>query len=231
MAEAAGRPCGDSCAASAESLARVGAVVDALVDDEAGGVVLLGAGGRILWTNRRAEGLLREGAYLLERDGRLVASSADDAEVLDLLIGAACKVRLASGGGGSTTVGAWPDLRPLTVHVRPVGGSAGGGGGSSSSRPVCALVAILDPWMKPQPDQATVARSLGLTPGESLVACALAEGDTVRDIAHRTNRVPDSVRGVVKQALSKAWSPRQADLVRRVLSVSSMPLRGSDRRG
>lgn len=92
---------------------------------------------------------------------------------------------------------------------------------------------ILDTWAKPRPDLATGARSDVLTPGESLVACAFAEDDTVRYMAHRTNHVPDSVRRLVKQAFTKTRSPRQADLVRRMLSVSSVssvPLRGSGRR-
>ena len=58
----------------------------------------------------------------------------------------------------------------------------------------------------------------------SRVAAALAEGQMVADIARATNRKPESVRQLVKQALSKTWCSRQAELVRVVLSTSRLPV-------
>ena len=69
-----------------------------------------------------------------------------------------------------------------------------------------------------------VAASLGLTPAESRVAASLAEGRTVAEIARTSDRAPDSVRRLVKQALAKTWCSRQADLVRLVLSCSRLPI-------
>ena len=62
-----------------------------------------------------------------------------------------------------------------------------------------------------------VAESLGLTPAESRVAVALAEGKTVRDIAEATGRTKHTVRWLFRQIYRKLGISTPAQLVRRVL--------------
>ena len=62
-----------------------------------------------------------------------------------------------------------------------------------------------------------VAESLGLTPAESRVAVALAEGKTVRDIAEATGRTKHTVRWLFRQIYRKLGISTQAQLVRLVL--------------
>ena len=58
-----------------------------------------------------------------------------------------------------------------------------------------------------------MATVLNLTPAESQVAVALAEGHTVHDIAVMTHRQESSVRWLLKQIYAKTGLRRQADLV------------------
>ena len=194
---------------------------EALVDQRQVGLIGLDRSGTIVESNARGREILSQEGGLHERDGKLDARRAVDADALERLLEPALGglTVTVTGAGGYTVVGAWPNERPLTVYVNQANGSHPG---------VAAIVVILDPWrqMRLRPEQ--VAKSLGLTPAESRVAVALAEGMTVREIAQSTNRKPDSVRWLVQRALERTWCPRQADLVRLVLSSSHLPVAQSE---
>lgn len=190
------------------------------MDQRQVGLVSLDSSGAIVGTNARGREILRQELGLCERDGKLRAQRAQDAEALERLVAPAVGDEHQCGAGGFAAVRGWPNRRPLTVYVNRANGRHAG---------VAALVVMLDPWrpMRLKPEQ--VAKSLGLTPAESRVAVSLAEGLTIREIAERTNRRVVSVRSLVQQALSRTWSSRQADLVRLVLSSSHLPIAQSDR--
>ena len=63
------------------------------------------------------------------------------------------------------------------------------------------------------------ATALGLTPAESQVAVALAQGQTVHDIAEATERTTGAVRWHLRHIYRKHGLTRQTDLVRLVLSL------------
>ena len=65
-----------------------------------------------------------------------------------------------------------------------------------------------------------VAATLGLTPAESRIAAALADGGTIRAIAAATHRAPSTIRELLTRAHAKLGISRRADLVRMVLSLS-----------
>lgn len=88
---------------------------------------------------------------------------------------------------------------------------------------MAALALIVDPAVRPSIDAESVASILGLTPAESRVASALAEGAAVRDIATATQRKESSVRWLVKNIHAKLGISRNADLVRMVLFVAWAP--------
>ncbi len=67
-----------------------------------------------------------------------------------------------------------------------------------------------------------MASALGLTPTESRLAVMLAAGHTVREIAAATGRKDRSVHWHLQQIFRKQGIGRQADLVRRVLSLQSL---------
>jgi len=67
----------------------------------------------------------------------------------------------------------------------------------------------VEPWY--------VAQCLGLTPMQSLVAVALAEGNTVPRIAEATGRKENTVRHHFKEIYRRLGISKQAELVRLVL--------------
>ena len=174
--------------------------------------------GAVVESNARGRDVLLADGGLRERNGRLTAHRFQDAEAFEDLLTAALSGKDDPPRASVAVLGAWPDQRPLTAWVNPVEGSA------DCDRRIAALVVVVDPWQTIRVNPEQIARCLGLTPAESRVAASLAEGKTVADIARATNRKPESVRQLVKQALSKTWCSRQAELVRVVLSSSRLPV-------
>ena len=188
----------------------------ALLDNAMIGVVYLDGRGVIVEANTRARDILRRGDGLEDRAGYLRALVAAD----DLRLGRLL-ARVLPGSGSAATSGSIavqrsPTLPRMAVHVLPV---AVEGREFVISR-VAALVLMVDPGAKPRVDVERVGASLGLTRAESRVAVALAEGASVRDIATTTGRQESSVRWLIKQIHAKLEIPRNADLVRMVLSAA-----------
>ena len=70
------------------------------------------------------------------------------------------------------------------------------------------LAAIKAQFLRQFPiDPGFVAESLNLTPGESRVAVALAEGGTVRSIAESTGRAEQTARWFLRQIYRKQRYP------------------------
>ena len=210
-------------------------LVGALVDQGTVGIVCLDSAGRILETNVRAREILlefgsrvpanprfperpRDSARPRAPRRRLSDCLADHAAAVERLLEDALGDTAAKGTGAVTVLGEWPDRSPLILHCRPVAHR------SESSAAVAAVVVIVDPWMPPTVDPELLRRTLGLTPAESRVAAALAEGMTVRRIARATGIRRNSVRWLLKQCFAKTNCRRQANLVRLVLSVSRLPM-------
>ena len=194
----------------------LGTSLSALLDNAMVGVIYLDRRGVIVEANARARAILRRGDGLADQAGCMRARVAAD----DVRLGALL-ARVLPGSGrpatsGSLAVQRSSTLPPLAVHVTPV---AVAGQEFGISR-VAALVLIVDPAAKPRLEAERVAATLGLTRAESGVAVALAEGASVRDIATTTGRQESSVRWLVKQIHAKLEIPRNADLVRMVLSAA-----------
>ena len=187
----------------------------ALVDRHQVGLITLDSDGAIVESNDCAREILDGEGALRADNGRLRAQRSEDVEALDELLGLALSGEGNGDGSGRLSLGAWPDQRPLTVYVNRVDGCGADVG---------AVVVLLDPWRPTRLSPEQVAQSLRLTPAESRVAVALAEGMTTREIAQTTGRKLESVRWLVQRALEKTYCPRQADLVRLVLSSSHLPI-------
>ena len=188
-----------------------------LLDNTMTGVIFLDRRGTIVQANSVARAVLRHRDGLMDRDGYLRAClPADDARLRGLLADALRR----SGGpgvGASMTVRRSPELPRFTLHVTPVVAHDAGFGSSH----VASLVLIVDPAAKPSIDPEHVAAMLGLTPAESRVAVALAEGSTARDIAAATSRTESTIRELVKRIHVKLGISRRADLVRTILAVGT----------
>ena len=193
-------------------------IAGALVDQSLVGLLLLDESGAVVETNARGRQALSASGGLRERNGRLCAHRRKDVPTFDRLLSAVLDGTEAPRPCASATLGAWPDQRPLTVYVSPLGRRPLGRAG------IAAVVTLVDPWETTPVSPVRVARSLGLTPAEGCVVASLAEGMTVCEIAEARNRSTESVRQLVKRALAKTWCSRQAGLVRLALSVSRLPV-------
>ena len=196
-----------------------GASFRSLLENTRLGVIHLDRNGTIVASNDRALDILRQGDGLLDRGNVLSARLPDDDARLQKMLRGALPTYGSVAVGGFMTVRRLPHLPPLALHVSPVNVRQMN---LSTSR-VAALVLVVDPSSRPGIDPDLVAKTLGLTPSESQVAVALAEGSTVRDIAAATRRKESSVRWFIEQIYDKQGISRQADLVRLVLSLAELP--------
>ena len=190
--------------------------VTALLDNPRIGVLHLDRRGRILAVNDRAGSLLRGGHGLSDRDGVLRAREPSDQLILEQLVADALPASGAVTVSGSMLLNRSSDSPPFVVHVKPVGVPQPDYG----ARHVAALVLIVEPGRRQRIDPRLVARTLGLTRGESQVASWLAEGKSVGDMAKITGRTRDAIYWHLKQIYKKRSISRQTDLVRLVLSIA-----------
>ena len=193
----------------------LGSSLSALLDNTRIGVIHLDRRGRVMASNDRARGFLRRGAGISDRGGVLRVRAPADRARLERLVADALSPGDAAVSG-SMLLRRSPVLPRFVVHVKPVGARQVDFG----ARSVAALVLIVEPGRQTRIDPGLVATTLGLTPAESEVAVWLAEGRTVRDIAVATGRKESSIRWHLRHIYQKLAIPRQADLVRLVLSIS-----------
>jgi DNA-binding CsgD family transcriptional regulator len=123
--------------------------------------------------------------------------------------------------GGGSAVRSFParDIdvgTPMVVHVIPI---------RLSARDVfirCAAVLVLTPVTLPQAPPADLVQSLfDLTPAEARVACSLAAGKTVDDIASDGQISSNTIRTHVRGVLGKTGCSRQSEVVALLSGLSS----------
>ena len=183
------------------------------------GVIHLDRRGQIVAANDRARALLRRGDGLTDWEGVLQAQLPADRPRLAQLVGSALPAAAGRAVSGSMRVhrpaGRWPFL----VHVTPVVGPQQ----DLVFQRVAALVLIVEPGLPPRLNPTLVAAVLGLTPAESQVAVALAQGQSVREIAAATGRKASSVYWHLRRIYTKHHIAGQVELVRLVLSLAEVP--------
>ncbi len=192
--------------------------VTALLDNPRLGVLHLDRRGRIIEANGRARSILRHGDGLADRTGTLRARAPADKVRLERLVGDALPTSGAAAVSGSMLLHRSPVLPPFVIHVKPVGVPQPDYG----ARHVAALVLIVEPGRQRRVDPDLVARTLELTRPESRVAVWLAEGRTVREMAHATGHTERAIYWHLRQIYRKQSISRQVDLVRLVLSLAEL---------
>lgn len=201
--------------ASAQAL---GASRAGLLDHPLLGVILLDRRGSVVEASTRAREILRQGDGLSDANGALSALWATDNAALGKLLARALPRFGHTPIGGSIIIRS-PSVRPpFRLHVSPVAARQMDFG----VRSVAALAWIVDSQAKLRVDPQPVAALLGLTPAQSRVAAAVAEGGTVRGIADSKGLSETTVRWHLKQVFAKTGCSGQPDLVRLVLSLPSV---------
>ena len=205
-----------------KALADAGALANSLtglLENSRCSVIQLDRQGRIVAANDEAADLLGQGDGLSDKGGSLSACSARENDMLQQLLARALPLLGVQASAGSMTIERPAARTRLVVHITPVPERARDFRGQH----VAALVLVVDPESRPRIDAGLVAKALDLTTAESRLATMVAAGGTVRDIAAATGRTEGTIRWHLKRIFRKQGISRQADLVRRVLSLDGFP--------
>lgn len=191
--------------------------LSALIEFHPYGVFLIDAGGRIVLTNRRGEGLLRQRDGLILADGRLSAQSESGKVALGTAIRNAMLTGLGKGvhPGHALTLERPSGGKPYQVLVTPLHHLPAEL--DMGPHRICAAVLVNDPLSTPRASADVLREWFGLTAAEARVALSIAEGLSVKEIAERAGTTFETVRNQLKTVFSKVGVHRQAELVRLLL--------------
>lgn len=173
--------------------------------------MLLDWQGRAIEVNARAERLLATAAdTIVLRDGRPRAAHAgSDRRLQALLDGAG-----ADGHRHQRAVEALP-VRierpaglPLIAELVSVRGLV-----APVSKRAFAILLVTDPEERPRADTERLRHALGLTPGEALLAGAMAEGRSLESCADELEIAIGTARQRLKAVFAKTGTHRQGELV------------------
>ena len=182
------------------------------------GVIQLDRRARVVAANDIASAMLRARDTLLDERGELRAALRDDDAELRKLVARAVPYGGGVGASGSMVMGRAGSGAQVVVHVTPISAQAPVWGAS----PFGALVLVTDLANRMQFDPDRVGELLGLTRAQSHIACALAEGRTVREIAAARERTEASVRFHLKHIFTRHALSRQVELVELVRSLADL---------
>ena len=169
----------------------------------------------VRYLNTAAENIVRRHDGLAIRDGSFEFAHPPADAALRHGINAALGQTGAVVRGTTSLLCPRPSgLRPYVIHVLPF---------QHVTAPLAesrALVLILDPEQRPQPDGELLRRLYGLTTAEAAVAIRLLDGDGIKPIAESMCLSAGTVRTHVQHIFDKTGTHRQAELVRTLLAIS-----------
>lgn len=203
----------------------LGASLYGLLDNTETCVIQLDRTGRIVAANDRAGGMLRRREALSAPGGFLRATGMEENVELQRLLARAIPPCGSHGTGGSMTLRGASCATAWTIYVHPVRAEST----DVHTRRVAALLLAVCPETPVWIDPDLVAQAFGLTSTESRLAAMLAAGRSASEIAAATGRKHGTVHWHLNQIFRKQGIDRQAELVRRVLSLQSISeLRGRE---
>jgi DNA-binding CsgD family transcriptional regulator len=196
--------------------ARRAAAAD-VIDGLSIAVILVDARLRPVLVNRAAERLLaaRDG-LVIDRSGLRASTAALTAALRTILVNATgiTDGSVSETGAHALAMPRPSGRRPLQITVTPVARS-----NEYVDHPGRAKAAlfITDPDRTAAGNNEALRQTYGLTATEARVACAVADGLRVAQIADLVHLTGNTVRWYIKQALAKTGTSTQAQLVRVVL--------------
>ncbi|HZP13677.1 MAG TPA: helix-turn-helix transcriptional regulator [Nevskiaceae bacterium] len=164
-------------------------------------VTMISAVGKVVYCNRAAERILREGVGVsLSPEHRLIAATGDARAMFAAAL-AHCLPLPAI---------AVPRLEqpPLVLNLQPLPPELQGAFGA------VALLFISDPLSKPMDRTAALRSAYGLTEAEAKLVQTLSEGVPLKKIASANQITYETARTHLRRILAKTGARRQAELVR-----------------
>jgi DNA-binding CsgD family transcriptional regulator/PAS domain-containing protein len=187
------------------------------------GTLLLASDGRILFANRSAEEILRQGDGLKACYGRVVTAARADMTRLKVLLR-----RASTPTDGPRTGGAMPVLRgggrrPLQLWVMPLPRAKPSFPQLEPLSSICVL--LFDPDREVVPPTESLKALHGLTHAEAELVAGFLRGERLEDYAERAGITLNTARTHLKSVFGKTDTHRQAELIR---LLSSVPLIGDE---
>jgi DNA-binding CsgD family transcriptional regulator/PAS domain-containing protein len=184
------------------------------------GLLLLAGDGRVIFGNRAAEDLLRQGDGIRSRDGRLAATHhLDHARLAGAVARAAgqappCMVQALpiTRGAGRRPLQIWTVPLPRTQTTMPV---------QILQSDVMAVV--IDPESSTAPPIEALKALYGMTEAEARLTCGLLTGTRLEDYAEHAGISMNTARTHLKSIFAKTETTRQAELVRLLSRTSCAP--------
>ena len=187
---------------------RMAATLDALKL----GVVLADADGRILYANRAAQEMMRDGGPLRDRGGVLRAESgAASAEIR-------AAIRHAGRGSGNGRTGhavrlAELDHTPVVAHVLALA--------AGEPEPGAVAAVFINPAVDDGESAQAVAATFGLTPAETRVLGRVLSGSSVAKAAAELGVAATTARTHLDSIFAKTGVSRQFQLLRLAAQITS----------
>ena len=203
-----------------QTLARERTLALDLIDGLALGLIIVGRGNRVLFANKVAERVLRNGIAISVSRGRL--RSHDPAQSsLDRLIGEAIETSAGklTGAGGIVVVN-MASGRPQPLLVSPLCAVAAGYGPGMPA----ATVIFSDPDAAIHSSEQVLAAVYGLTPAEGRLLSGLLSGQTLSGYAECAGISINTAKTQMQHIFHKTGHTRQIDLIRAVLSDRTIQL-------
>jgi DNA-binding CsgD family transcriptional regulator/PAS domain-containing protein len=183
------------------------------LDHLTAGAIFTDGEGRIVETNQSGERILRIGDGLTMRNGQICARRNFETTKLAYLIAKAVTASEHGPSAGSMLIGRDGGRCPYVVRVAPVGAGIAG----YDDLPM-ALVVVSVPDEN-RVSEVELAELYGLSPAESRIAIALAQGKRLTALAAELGLQITTLRTQLSSILRKCAVERQSDLVRLVLSI------------
>src|SRR5262245_47110941 len=154
------------------------------------GVVLANEDSRILYANRAAEEMMRDGGPLRDRRGVLRVEGAAASAEIRTAIGLAARNESAIGKAGLAVRLTEEDEVPLVAHVLPLAG----GEVRTRLEPAAAAAVFINPEVDDAASAKVLSTTFGLTPAETRVLVRVLTGSTVAEAAASLDVAPTTVR-------------------------------------
>ncbi len=190
------------------ALQRHAKTLETVLDMMPEATILTDCNGNIVHANAPAELLLREGDVIGVKNGGLCTWHHHSGKGVRDVIGRACDRFSPSVG---SLLLARPDGGLLLVSATPLSAPVGGR---------CALLVLRDINRHNQSAPKSLERLFRLSPAEAEIACRLANGASVQEIAEERQVACGTVRSQVKSISSKLGCSRQAEIAGIVKTIA-----------
>ena len=181
-------------------------------------ICIVGKDGKLLFVNIAAEQMLREFSAIAVLNGKIQLPERDHDNSLKAVISRAARLR--ESGTVRTQISKGRDTVSLSIFALPLPSQHRF---SELTQKAVVLVLVSDRDVSGNQTASILRRICGLSTREAELACAIADGDTLRLFADRNSVKITTVRTQLRAVMQKTGFRRQIDLVRMLSYLPRLP--------